>query len=482
MRRWLLLWVMGVPVACATAPVARKPAPTSQAQSTQSAAAAPEPATSHDNEPELRAPLAPLDDPEARMADAVYAARIAQDPHDPRGYLARAMVRQRAGDVMGAARLYRMAEAVDRGFGPAWSNHGALLLEAGHVDEAVTLLMRGAAESPDHAPIFANLAAGLSMQERHEEAIAAAETAVELDEKDADLRRNHAAILYKAKRYAETERVLKRALAEFPDEAPDFLFRLSELHVATGEEDRAIDELERVSRLVPDFPLPYLRRAALLGRRNDLDATLHVLSEGLKHNPQDEELRKFFTAAMALRMQRDLEDGQARIAENARDVQAYLQVARVYQLGHDYDAAYEVLHTGVTENPDSGALWSQLGTVELFRSNEREALQAWRKAITLDRTQGTALNNCAYLLVTAKDEQLRNRDEALVLVHRALDLEPQNTSYLDTLAEVHFARGDVAEAQKTIRVALELSPDDEALQAQARRFDEALAERQKGDP
>jgi len=421
------------------------------------------------------AQLIPIPDAELAQADQLYALRIIQAPQDPRGYMARAMVRQKAGDLAGARVVYSQCVKAIPEFGPAWANLGALLLEDGKVDEAARVLMQGAASAPEHAGTFANLAGALSMQGRDEDALQASETAIELDAEDADLRRNHIAILYKSKKFVEAERALKRAIAEFPDDGADFMMRLSELQMARGELGKAVETLERVNKMDPHRTLAFLRRAAILGREEDLDGSLRALVEGLEQNPDDEELRSFFRVAMALRLHRDLEEGMARIQEDPTDVDAYLRVARVYELGKDYRAALAVLTDGATNNPRNGELWVHIGLLESTLEREREALAAYRRAIKMDPALHSALNNCAYLLVTAHDPTLRDAGEAMKLARKAVELEPTNTSYLDTMAEVQFVRGDVRAARNTITRALELRPADPQLLAQAQRFDEALS-------
>ncbi|MBI5493543.1 MAG: tetratricopeptide repeat protein [Deltaproteobacteria bacterium] len=453
---------------CATGRGATHSNPTTAAPGTPVPPAAPpravdEPAT----------PLAPLEDPELRLADELYDARARQDPHDPRADLARARIRQRGGDLAGAARLYRRCLAVDRAFGPGYANYGALLMETDRHQEAVEVLLEGAARAPDHAPIFANLAGVLSFVERHDEALAAAETAIELDPTDADLRRNQVAVLYRAGRLDEAEKALKQAMLEFPDDTADLLMRLSELYTARGEDIKAVETLAKVNRIAPGLVVAWLRRAALLGRAEDLNGCLAVLVDAMRHHADNEEVRGFFMAAMALRLQRDMEEGLARIEKDGHDVDAYILVARVHELGRDHQAALEVLENGVRHNPRSGVLWTQIGVVETSREREREALDAYRRAIKLDPAQHMALNNCAYLLVTAQDGTLRDIDLALSLANGALAQEPTNTAYLDTLAEVQFARGEVRNARETIGRALELEPGDRRLQAQARRFEQS---------
>jgi tetratricopeptide (TPR) repeat protein len=141
--------------------------------------------------------------------------------------------------------------------------------------------------------------------------------------------------------------------------------------------------------------------------------------------------------------------------------------------------ALDVLMDGVAHNPRSALLWTHVGLVQTALDQEREALAAYRKAVALDGAQHVAANNGAYLLVTAHEESLRDREEALRLATRALAAQPENINYLDTMAEVAFARGDVAGARRNIARALEVRPDDAHLREQARRFAAAPTTRRR---
>lgn len=60
--------------------------------------------------------------------------------------------------------------------------------------------------------------------------------------------------------------------------------------------------------------------------------------------------------------------------------------------------------------------------------------------------------------------------QALIAAKKAVELEPENTAILDTLAEVYFRLGRVDEAIDTITGALALAPDDGYLKEQLERF------------
>jgi tetratricopeptide (TPR) repeat protein len=114
-----------------------------------------------------------------------------------------------------------------------------------------------------------------------------------------------------------------------------------------------------------------------------------------------------------------------------------------------------------------------------------QVIAAMEKVIALDPKHATALN---YLGYTFADRNMR-LPEAEKLVLRALEIRPDDGYFLDSLAWVHFRKGDYPRAEEELRRALKLVPDDpvilehlgDVLQAQGRdeeaaaRFEKAIA-------
>jgi tetratricopeptide (TPR) repeat protein len=88
----------------------------------------------------------------------------------------------------------------------------------------------------------------------------------------------------------------------------------------------------------------------------------------------------------------------------------------------------------------------------------------------------TLLNNHAWLASRC----CLDLDQALADANRAVELEPESTAFLDTLAEVHFQRGSIGPAIEWIRRALLIDPHDPYLQEQLERFETRRRERAKG--
>jgi tetratricopeptide (TPR) repeat protein len=80
----------------------------------------------------------------------------------------------------------------------------------------------------------------------------------------------------------------------------------------------------------------------------------------------------------------------------------------------------------------------------------------------------TFLNNAAWLCARSQ----RKLDEALALATKATELAPTEASYQDTLAEVHFQRGDRAPAVAAAERAAERSPLSKLFAARLKHFQE----------
>jgi Flp pilus assembly protein TadD len=98
--------------------------------------------------------------------------------------------------------------------------------------------------------------------------------------------------------------------------------------------------------------------------------------------------------------------------------------------------------------------------------------------IALDPKHATALN---YLGYTFADRNMR-LPEAEKLVQRALEIRPDDGYFLDSLAWVHYRRGEFRRAEEGLLRALKLLPDDpvlvehlgDVLQAQGRDDEAAV--------
>jgi tetratricopeptide (TPR) repeat protein len=104
---------------------------------------------------------------------------------------------------------------------------------------------------------------------------------------------------------------------------------------------------------------------------------------------------------------------------------------------------------------------------------EREyarVVHLYRKAMQAFPTDARFPNALAWFYVRHRV----NLDEAFRLADAARRLDPQSWEVEDTLAEIHYARGNAAQAHGHALAALKMEPNNAYLQSQASRFKEAL--------
>jgi tetratricopeptide (TPR) repeat protein len=84
-------------------------------------------------------------------------------------------------------------------------------------------------------------------------------------------------------------------------------------------------------------------------------------------------------------------------------------------------------------------------------------------------------NQWAWLVSNTEGDYAKAVEHSL----RSLELSPDEASYLDTLARCYFAAGDLENAVKSQRRAVELAPHYQVMQRQLAQFERELAAKSK---
>jgi Zn-dependent protease with chaperone function len=160
------------------------------------------------------------------------------------------------------------------------------------------------------------------------------------------------------------------------------------------------------------------------------------------------------------------------------------QQVPVERLAGQYEEKYieAVLWRKVEQEPDKG-LWLQLaGDLMQHKKMEKKALDAYEKGLAFEPVNPELLNNLAWLLLTAADQQLRDPQRALTLARSAAASKPLG-SFLDTLATAYWANGFVDEAVAAEQQAMLADPPGrDYYQQQVKRFqDMRYQEENQGD-
>lgn len=106
-----------------------------------------------------------------------------------------------------------------------------------------------------------------------------------------------------------------------------------------------------------------------------------------------------------------------------------------------------------------GLVWGYIGDAYHAAGDNKQCYKAYDKSLRYYRENASVLNNYAYFLA----EEGSRLERALDMSGRAIALDENNPTYLDTYAWVLFKLGRIAEAKKSMQLAISLdggkSPD-----------------------
>ena len=376
-------------------------------------------------------------------------------------------------------------------------------LEArGDHEGALAALERAAAADPASAEVRAEVAAFQLRRDDRDEAEREALQALRLDDANFEAHRI-LGMVYAAAVDAMPRRTPRAQVAARAREAITHLERatgdvalrvdiqiqysLGRLYLRTGEPEKAVEALLRVVSQNPTSSQGRLSLAQAYASADDLVNAVSTLEFIVEDEPRVastlaqyqeragllREAAASYTRALALEPtsrglkfrrigavfnDRDFVQAAAFAAEaqtqHPDDLRFPRWRARAVFEGGDPARALAILEPTARAHPSDSA--TQLALADLYNDSGRdgEAERTLRLYLAAEPADSRALNHLGYLLANRG----RALDEAVRLVERALDAEPGNPSYLDSLGWAHFQRGDYSAAEEYLSPAAEQLP------------------------
>lgn len=196
----------------------------------------------------------------------------------------------------------------------------------------------------------------------------------------------------------------------------------AEYFLQSNEFDTALQVLERVNNTLPDHSEAWGQRIQLLFSLNLYEEVISISESANLYAPDNSAIQFFSGAA--------------------------------YMLTDQYEEAEEWLMKATltpSQRTFRSIIYGTLGDVKNELDKWTESVDAFQNALRLDRNNHNALNNYAYYLSLRNE----NLDEALEMSRRAVGMEPQNASYLDTLGWIYYKKGDFDNALEYIQLAVD---------------------------
>jgi tetratricopeptide (TPR) repeat protein len=216
-----------------------------------------------------------------------------------------------------------------------------------------------------------------------------------------------------------------------------------------GQHDKAIAMFEDARKLAPNDPATaaYLIEANIAAKK--YGAAVEVAKAALAQNPND--LRLARLQAQALRHNGKADQGIALLEDAVRrhadEPLAYVSLAQAYSDADRGAQAVKVLQDAQAKFPSDDSIAFELGTVFDKQKKFADAESAFRQVLTRDPENATALNYLGYMLA----ERGERLDESVNYLKKALQIEPENGSFLDSLGWAYFKSDKLDLAEDNLR-------------------------------
>ena len=303
-------------------------------------------------------------------------------------------------------------------------NLGRSYLRVGDAAKAIERLQGVVDQNPYSIQARLSLAQAFGAAERHEEAADVLAPAVDDEPR---LASTLAQFYERAGKQAEATAAYEKALAANPKDLRALL-AMSRAYSIAGEHQKAIDTLAKAQAIVP----------------NDAGITAFLVQSYLQ-------AKRYTEAAMLSAEAQKKHKGDLRFTR--------LHARALFETG-DRSRAIALMESAMRSAPQDTASHLALADLYVDAGREPDAVKMLEASVQKFPKDADVLNFLGYLLAD-RGERL---DEAVSLVTRALQIDPDNPSYLDSLGWAHFKRGSFEEAHKHLARAADALPTNSVVQ------------------
>ena len=229
-----------------------------------------------------------------------------------------------------------------------------------------------------------------------------------------------------------------------------FLERLGSIYRDAGNNQAAIDTFRQMIALGGDDNMErgYQEVIDTWREAKEWQKATDVAKEAVQKIPNSRDLKMVYAAQQADmgNPDRALKEVRAMLNGTPDDRAVYITLAQMntrLKRFDDAEQAHDKAEQLSTKTDDKEYVWFLRGSTYERQKKYPEAEQQFRKVLASDPQYAQALNYLGYMLA----DQNMKLEEALSMVKRAVDLDPSNGAYLDSLGWAYYRLGkyDLAE-------------------------------------
>jgi tetratricopeptide (TPR) repeat protein len=247
-----------------------------------------------------------------------------------------------------------------------------------------------------------------------------------------------------------------------------------------GSYDKAIATFEEAHKLAPNDATitAYLAQAHLSAKR--YASAIEIARKGRQQD--DGDLRFFRLEAQALRQSGKADEAVSLLQDYVRKQsdrpESYVALAQLYSDAKRGGEAVKVLQDAQSKFPGDTSIGFELGAVLDKQKRFADAESAFRQVLVKEPDNAPALNYIGYMLA----ERGERLNESVDLLKKALAIEPENGSYLDSLGWAYYKSDKLDLARENLERAAGQLKTNSVIQDhygdvlfKLTRYDEAIA-------
>jgi tetratricopeptide (TPR) repeat protein len=396
--------------------------------------------------------------------------RLAQRNPHPRIFRALAATLSEARDYSGAVAALRRALELAPKDTEIKRELAENLLLKGEYNEAATLYRELADANPRDAQYPLRLSQIYRQQgdlkkarEEHERARALDPGSLEVQYNEVNLLEAEGQLASAIARLKEILNSTARVAYAPPERANRVMLleRLGLMYRANEQPSEAVEAFRQMAQLDADLGARAAAQIIETYRAAKQFAQAEQEAErAFKQYPNDRMLRLVRASLLA-----DLGRGAEAVAEvkrlldGSKDRETYLALAQICEKTKDFAgmaAALDEAERLSQSDEEREVVFFMRGAMYERMKKYDQAEAEFRRVLKMNPRNASALNYLGYMFA---DREV-NLEEALELIQRAVELEPNNGAYLDSLGWVYYRLGRLDDAERYLRLALERVPRD----------------------